>query len=292
MARLESLIADPVLRLENPDEATKGFLEMGGASLQIAYEAPNNYAPRHMRFAINHGPFDRVYKVYTREIHDLGANAAQEKYIQGRIADAIDPFTTNRCWTLNSPLPDPHQAITGTALCPPGTIQANVNEAADRVAHMTASLPQVIALLPAQLLAADHPAVATGIRFAGGAMFWNLSEGIYPVGVIPEHTFNRAEITNLIIDFARIPWATHLLNVQNAAAAKVNGMLDHQVSEKVPGLGDVAAKRLILIAREMEEYKIYKRATLFCALLIFVILYHDDLGPSTATQVQPYDGVF
>lgn len=270
-----------------PNQATKGFLEMGGASLQVAYEARANHAGRHMAFAINYRGFNRAFKVYTREIDNLGARAARTRYVADRITALGHAFAFDRCWPRdnNLGLLNPHTTVVGTGLR--DAVAAGDGVYLGQLCH---SLLPVRALLPQPFLEAGHPDVHPAIEFVGGATYWYLSQGIYPVGVVPAHSFSRQEMMNLIMAFARLPWATHDANVQAAAAAKVGGMTDARVQVKVPGDGNVAAKRVALTAQEVVENTVHKRALLFNAMLVFATLY---LGVKIRgnAMFQPYDGV-
>lgn len=278
---------------------TKGFLEMGGASFQVAYEAPVDHPRRHMAFEINIPVLElrRPFRVYTEEMGNLGANWARGQYI----SDLGAKVTRDRCWTVGNIVRVASEAQTkkkipaaaevrGTGLCPLDGTWAQVIQGSE-VGLLTASLIPLNYLVPDPLLktiAAGRPAIPEGTQFAGGAMFWNLSQSIYPVDTEAKHTFTRDEITDLIIKFARIPWDDHLANVRAAAKAYVN-------RTNVLGSGETLRafqeRKLGLFNNRVKDYSLYKSATLFSALLIYTILYRVDLARCTAQKFQPYDGV-
>lgn len=289
-------------RLDQPAEGqpTKGFLEIGGASMQVAYQAPDNHNGQYMGFKITHGVLDREFRVFTREIDNLGARAARTRYIEGQRIALGAGFVIDRCWPSNLTFPRPQPEpllpllpvvnVTGTGLCLAGANLAQFLLPVDKLARLTESLVPVSALLPGQFLPVGHPVINVGTQFVGGATFWHVSQALYPPGNVAAHSYNRNTIKDLILAFATIPWATHLGRVEQAATNKVTGMSDAQVNVKRPGQEPIQAKRAALREDEIRDNIPHKSATLFGAMVIYATLYNGLELPNDA-MFQPFNGV-
>lgn len=284
-------------RLDNPlaGTLTKGFVEMGGASLQVAYEAPTVHVGPHMAFNINHFGVHREFKVYTREIGNLGAQTARDRYLEERMDTLRDEFTIDRCWPRGcklAALPEPYDQleVVGTGLCGEEETLTSTDSLHEKLSRFYDSLSPVGELLPRPLLTGGPPAFIPNTEFAGGSTFWHVSQGIYPIGTPPEHTFDRHEITNLIIDFATLTWQQHTTNVVTAARTKVGNMTPEKINLKAPGDATVDEKKVILINREVVDNTPYKSGTLFNAMLALEVLYHG-IPLTDSARFQPYNGV-
>lgn len=289
MGRLEHPAANAGQELAQA-QRTKGFLEMGGASLQVAYEVPTDYTRRYMRFSIDHAGFQRDFMVYTREIDNLGAEEARKRYVVGRVpAPGVD-LTIDRCWPLGDHPAD--LLLAGGGVGPVGTGLRPSEAGRPRVfvGELAHSLRPVRQLLPRPFLKAHHPDLDRTMEFVGGACFWHVSQGIYLPNSNRNDKFDRDDIINLILDFASTPWAIHEATIQTAANAKIAGMNDNVVNEKQPGNASIEAKRATLTANEVNFNSGHKRRVLFNAMLTFVTLYIG-VRLRIAASFQPYDGV-
>lgn len=267
--------------LEQEPAATKGFLEMGGASLQVAYEIATATPGRNMPLSINYGALHRNFKVYVREIDDLGANEARKKYLSRMV---VNNPTIDRSWPLNARLLAPNENIVGT-----GLRRALTNDGSFG-GQLVDSLYQVARLFPPGLRMRNHPPLDPDMTFLGGGAFWHLSRGIYPTGIKPADRYDQMDLTTVILDFATIPWDPHFASERTTATATVNAMSEVQVNDtRITGENLVQKRADLINQRVMSETK-HKIGLLFNALLVYATLFVR-IKIGVRALFQPYNGV-
>lgn len=92
-----------------------------------------------------------------------------------------------------------------------------------------------------------------------------------------------------MISFVNISLETHLVNVGNQAAAKVNGMSNADLLRDTTVSRAVAERKVLLITRGKADYT--SEPPCLARWLSSSFLYHNDLVPSTIPQFQPYNTV-
>lgn len=277
-------------RLDSQDQPTKGFLEMGGQSMQVAYQLPIGNNDRHMNFTIGVPGLNRVFRVFTKEIDNLGGEEARRRYLIGQRGPN---FTIDRCWSLGNALLPPEGALKGTGLCPVDQDLTMYPMAQMKYDRLTESLNPVIALLPAEFRPANHNDLVAGTDFVGGAVFWHATQALYPLPAGAGDSVNHNNMRDLIINHASTPWATLSNRIRNRVQRAVNAMELADVHRELfgnDGRVAVAGDRVALINRRIVKPITHSRMTLFCALVVHASLYQG-LGLAHAAQFQPFNGV-
>lgn len=298
-------------RLEDPNP-TYGFLEMGGQSLQIAYQVPDNYNDPHTAVTITYGTGNLVCRVFTRMISGLGTKDARANYLTGQ-RQLGGGFLHDRCSIQGQMLDAPDQAVPGSGLCaPPDTLFANNRPLAQQIERLVQSFPPVRNLLTAAVAppgiadgqpillhgAPPIPVVAAPIlgqapaaihRFVGGSSFWHANRSLYPHNIEAGHSFDFDELNSLICRFARENWAAHHARIVAQAAAIVTGMTDDAVRRKV-NTGNIVNDRNTRRDQLSAMLQRFRRDALFCAMLVHNTLY-EGIRLQHNAQFQPFDGV-
>lgn len=267
---------------------TYGFVEMGGQSVQIAYEIAGQVAAPAKVLRIVWKGKEREFKVFTKVIENLGAQAARAKYLT-ELQGNQDP-----CSLLGQDFPAPNAARQGTGLC-----VGAITPAHNGPTCLATSMLPVFQLrcnhyctpaarlenCPTRLLL-DAPPIdyAAGYRrFVAGSSFWYATRAIYTGPMRQEHSFRVRDIRRMIIDFAIRPWAAHRQQMVNEVTAEVQAIRPRL---SVARAGELRIAKIAKAER-------FLRDALFNAILVYTTLY-DGVGipPGTTTPVVNLDGTF
>lgn len=286
-------------RFENRNFKTYGFVEMGGQSLQIAFEigtrvdaGPDGEA---VDLTINFQQKQRVFRVFTKMNNQLGAQAARSAYLNNLVGNQ-EP-----CSLLAQDFLAPNAARVGSALAIGNpTLQASAP--GDRVIRLTESVVPVFRLLgcnlcnpaarcqncPAKLRPLAPPLLhdGPGMRFVGGSSFWHATKALHQGRVRQEHSFAVSDFRHMIIQFALRDWANHQAQVTREVEAEIRAMTSCQVHAQIPGNGTLEVKTDILRTSAIARAIKHLRNALFAGILVYTTLY-DGVGlpPGTTATV-------
>lgn len=305
-------------RLEVPhrvpaEHPTYGFLEMGGQSVQIAYEVPVTAPAPYTKVTIGLGRHQQLFRVFTKMIPNLGSKSAREKYFETPLLQVMvagNNTRYDRCSIQDEPLLRPRLGAGGSGLCiPVEKLHANyprllakigkLNESLDRVQRLVsvaggypqaadpnqadAAPPTLISGNPAIPISAAEPiemfpipapaTLANITRFVGGSSFWHTNRALYPEPAVPKHCFNLEDLNRLICEFAAKNWPQHIRDIAGDSVAQLGG------TATVKAITD----RTTLFTK-------FRRDSLFCAMLVHAILYRGIRILDNA-WFQPFDGV-
>lgn len=286
MGRLEGAVPPP----------SYGFLEMGGQSVQIAYQVRPEDAAGCPQVTIDFN-LPRVFPVFTKMISGLGTMSARAKYFETALPQ-VHGIPYDRCSIQDQELT---ANARGSGLCiPPAKLKIN-HTAAQRIERLNESLPSVqtvvtaavpeplLAVLERILLQGAPVVLANDMHFVGGSSFWHANKSLYLHNVNPTNSFNFAELNRLICRFACKRWLSHFGEVVEHATAIVQGMDNAAVREKV-NTGDITEDRATLRGKTFKKWEGFRRNTLFCAMLVHSVLYKG-IGLLPDAQFQPFNGV-
>lgn len=243
-----------------------GFMEMGGASMQIAYESlPNNrgnYEGDLTEVTLNWGG-KKTYLVYAKTFLELGLNLAFQTHQRNHPSGTIDPCLPNGY---------PSIIVNETKTITPPVASARVTDGLEQTRKLLGCKDEECLsgsrcnTRNRACLLENHPSLE-GIKFVGGAMFWHATRGMF---VDTDH-YNSNGFRHSMEGFAAIPWRQHLERVGE-------WMLKGKPRTDLTYEGE----------RKLATMEQRKATALFAAMLVYSCL-HDGFGLQEY-RFQPFNG--
>lgn len=268
-----------------------GFVEMGGASMQIAYqprkEEWSTYQGNLTKLKMVWGGLDETFVVFTKTFLGLGADMALESHRRNlapavvQIMDPCSPFGYAA----------PGHFIVGTGFFPRRSAPPPDSDPVEQQGEDNVAPPQVLKNAQDHLrnlfncpcesrnrcvdlgkacLLKGHPNLVTH-RFLGGAKFWYATSGIFNSGT--EYTPEAFKIA--IDDFGKISWKKH----RDTTISRLHRKFNKEVGQ------DLTIKEDAKLTKELG----FKATALFSANLVYCCL-HDGFGIPDA-NFMPFNGV-
>ncbi|KAI8826528.1 nucleoside phosphatase family-domain-containing protein [Fimicolochytrium jonesii] len=192
-----------------PKKHTFGFLDMGGASTQIAFQPTRDMAERHsddlttMKLRFLDG-VEMTYRVFVTTFLGFGVNEARRRYLEG--LTAADSSHTD---TTNLPIPEPCLP-TGLLYKDPHLASTTPTPTFLGTGSFTQCLTSLLPLLNKSLPCPDRPCLFNGVHapvsnalhFLGVSEYWYTASDVYGLG----GSYNHSLFLDSTTKFCSQPW--------------------------------------------------------------------------------------